>query len=710
MMVFAYFWDKSAELLIVTCELPDNVDSALVLVSRSSIGSLPEPVAVVPVERCNRQIAPSFAIRVAQDDLQPDDVYEFSMLCERSVGPDVQLTDKVQFDGSASEDFAGTRIANWSVHGTADGPAITLSHPGDPVTASTLLSPVLASRFDGDRLMPGILGDGTGTGATIEIQTDWVLPAPQEGAHRRQDQDQVVQMTLRPRTERGEGVTPTFIRTYSLMAAHHVCGLLEGTQTEIDLATCNKAEMQLGAHTKEAKAFFPLKGVPTGDVRAFPLGLNDRIIVATQPPAKLQLRVSHDRAIDIGKDGVAVLVHCYDGSFKADNGALLNTVAAGAQIAKVRDDSVFVSHMNDCGLSVSLRDLDGNSVLSVLLAAETKARVGKVSPRLTPHNMAMFRQAPQFYACLAAQDPGTLRGDMVNRLLRSVELDTAERCGLLGRLILDRDLREENARFAETGSRPRERLALWLQSDKAEGMTALAVALSPRLQELIQAGVSLEWWEIEPENDLMERDVGQLERLLDQLTRAKVIANDATSQFFSLSDTDSAIKTLRGKLRDALNFLRAKAATYGVTDDKLGSDDAALRLLIEMRDAADPALIQLRAVIEKHDLQRTAGYPEGFLRRVSLFLAPGLRAHFAHVQSFVAAGFSAPETLETQGIQGAHMAEPQHPFRGPHKPVPEASVAWVLSDDPAPEVVQEWRAELRRHYQSRLPSSVIRGV
>lgn len=654
MVVFHYFWDRAAGLLIVSCALPEGVKSALVVVSRSKFGDLAAPLAAVPVQVCERLIKSTFAVPAPSDDEDSVETYEFVLVCDGTPPVNVSLSDSIILDSQTAVQFPDCDAVNWSIHDGSSGPVLSLSLPGDNVEKDGLLSRVLVSRRDGERLAPGSLGNGAGEGAAVLVQTDWKDPATSGG------RGHVVELFLTPILEAHVGVAPTALRVHSLMAGGHVRDLIEKPGHVIDVEQCNFAQLRLDNTILEATAEFPKIGVAPGDPSAFPLGLMDRIVITSQPPAQFWLLETADVQRQIGSDGVAVLFMDPNGRFRPDEGALLRRMIDTVNQNKYRDDFDLFDALSHYGLSVSRADVAKVADVSVLVVAEVRARLSGLPPALRPSGVVQFCTAPQFFGCLAADVYRRLSAESLASLQGSARPTVEERCGTLGRLLVesqfDMDGENDPDDFAE-GSR----LRLWVASGKGEGLLLLAVALSERLQNFVEYGISPEWHEIGILATQEPTNLNEYQRHLNLLTKANVLAFTPDLQFNSLSGCKTALVRMRRLTTKVVAFLRKLDAEFGRNANLPAAEEDVLDIVANVRIASDGSLLPMQSQLEdilwpRLPFEIEDAAKEAFLRRISRLFLPGFRQQHQNVGGFGAAAHSS-----TQRVR--ELAEPPAVFR-----------------------------------------------
>jgi hypothetical protein len=454
--LFEYFWDRSAGLLIVTCSFPQDISTAFVLVSQERQGDLPEPVAVVPLRLCSRNITNTFAIPAPKEGEPTGMRLEFRLVSEDLHEDDPHMTDQIVLDPVVGDDVLHVEALNWSVLATQDGPALELSLPGDVVPVGQLMSRVLASRRDGSRLAPGSLGNGAGSGADVQLSVGWTAPTPVDDEAVASDAEQVVCLTIRP-TNPGQVATPTVFRAHSLMAGSHVCAIIEDPDIKVDPRSCNYTELRLTQQTKLVQAEFPRSGAGTNVDDAFPLGLLDRIVVTSFPPATFSYSEEADRPRKIGREGVAILAFGHDGTFRTDEGVLLSRMLSSIQTQQDFGAIDLVGELAAFDLTVSRAELDAASDISVVLAVETAKTVGTRLPMLRPTGVVHFRTAPQFFAAVAGLNRDRFPADVVARMAQATRMDAVGKCQLLGRMLLERQIEQDEDTH---GAADQNRLAL----------------------------------------------------------------------------------------------------------------------------------------------------------------------------------------------------------------------------------------------------------
>ena len=701
MSVFEYFWDRPAGLLIVTCTLPQQVGAAFALVSRDRDGDMPEPVAVVPLRPCSRNMATTFAIPAPKEGELAGDRLEFRLVCEDGRDDDPDLTDQIVLDPSEGDGHLRMDVLNWSVLAAQDGPALDLSLPGDVVPAGQLISRVLASRRDGSRVAPGSLGNGAGNGAAVQISAGWSVPAPLGDDPVPAGAEQVVRLTIRPSAP-GMVPMPTVFHVHSLMAGSHVCALIEDPDLKVDPRSCNHAELRMTQQARQVQAEFPRSGAGPHDQDAFPLGLLDRIVISSSPPAEFSHVEEADRPRIVGRDGVAVLAFGHDGTFRSDEGVLLSRMIAS--VKSHHDSGVvdLVSGLADYGLAVSRTELDAATDVSVVLSAETAREVGARLPMLRPNGVAQFRAAPQFFAAVAGLDRDRFPADVVARLAQAARLDTGGKCALLGRMLLERQIEQDEDSQGGRSETDQNRLSLWLESDRATGLVVLAVALSRRLQDVIRGGIAPDWHEIGLLMTSPPDYLRDLERLVVRMTRAGVIPYDAEGQFITLSGSRQHLRRLRRTRSGLADHLVQMNATLGNVVDLPDNEEALIDMLSDMAGPGDQTPRPLRLWLEEHlrpqlppDLAMHPKPP--ILARIVQVMARGLRPYYEHIPKFVAAGFSNPlrSVALPMGMEEMQATGPS-PLR-----VPKEAIEWLMSEMPVPDCVGQWKATLRHEYESR---------
>lgn len=281
MSVFEYFWHRTAGLFIVACQLAKGVNTALAMVSQTHDDEMPQPLAVVPLTRCARNLATTFAIAAPKADESAGVRLVVCLVGNDDYGDGLLEPDLIVLDAA---DLAQMDLLNWCVLDTSFGPALDLSHPEDNVPANPLISRVLAIGRDGAQVALALSNEGVARAATVRISADWGAPSSEADTPAPAGSDMVVKLKIQP-VGQGTHVPPTVFRVHSLMAGSHVCAVLNDPELPIDPRFCNHVEIRMTQQSPTVLAEFPKIGARAGGDDAFRLGLLDRIVVTSPPGA-----------------------------------------------------------------------------------------------------------------------------------------------------------------------------------------------------------------------------------------------------------------------------------------------------------------------------------------------------------------------------------------------------------------------------------------
>ena len=698
MSAFHFFWDKPAGLLNAACVMSPGDREAFVLVTRRS-GPVSEPLAVVAVQHCPKNLASTFAIPVPEGE-SSQTVYEFRLVTPFATvrDPSASLV-RICLDGASEQAPEIAQQVAWTVRDGVEGPKLEFNWLADDISSHGLLSPIRVSGRDGNVVYPQHVVEDAGPNRTIQVSTNWALPAPVTEADGAivQSNEPVVHMALEPT---GAGAArETEFKAFSLMVGNHVLPMLTDKDFRIDFKDCNYHLIRLGAGSAATKVEFPKPGD-----EGFPLGYMDRIVIVTTPPARLE-HIEGERSHPFGRSGIGILSYGRDGFFFPDDGALLEQILTKWMRANVDRTADFIRALTFHKMTAKRTDLNRVSEISILVASSSGHRISNWISALSPMNVGEFSLRPQFYANLAALSGETLAPDALARLASAQSMDCRDSHDLFGRLLLERTIE------AEADSRVAARLRLWMDETDTSGYMILAVAMSSHLQRAIASGVSPAWADIE---HLCVENLATLTRLgslLTDLTAAEIVPFDYASQFCSFSDVRLRISNLE-QLREAAFDLH-KVVQLRLLDADL-PDTEREEFMAEVADQrAGMPIRRYRTQVASVERSvrnfavelKLLGQRTGSTKRIASLVCRKITDHMAHIQSFIDVGFSDP-TGSPEPVSSFEMMDAQTGFER-HDNLPDAAVEWLMAKSYVPPIVAPWKSQLRREFESRKKSGRV---